>query len=233
MRTSIILTILLGVLGILLALVPAWVYSIFPPLIVVVLILVFAAIIVVQIWHTRTPEINVPKADVLSGPLGFAAHQLRSPLSIISGYADLIIDGTYGKTAEGITDAAQKIKAAVNRSLKVIDELLDFNLSAAKRIAFTKFFNCGQTCTAPDYVLVQENKRQEFLDSLRSELENFFQSELTREEIERIKKLAELIMPPKHIPLLRSLIRAYGEMRYSPFAMIPLEVALIESLSAG
>jgi len=34
----------------------------------------------------------------------------------------------------------------------------------------------------------------------------------------------------KHIPLIKALIRAYSEMRYSPFASIPLEVTLIEHL---
>ncbi|MEK7254119.1 MAG: aldehyde dehydrogenase family protein, partial [Bacteroidota bacterium] len=42
------------------------------------------------------------------------------------------------------------------KSPTVIDETANIQ-TAAKRIAFTKFFNCGQTCTAPDYVLVQEN----------------------------------------------------------------------------
>jgi len=55
--------------------------------------------------------------------------------------------------------------------------------------------------------------------------------ELTHEELLRLKKLAASCDPQKHIPLLKSLIRAYAEMRYSPFAMIPLEIALIEHLS--
>jgi len=31
---------------------------------------------------------------------------------------------------------------------------------AAKRIAITKFSNCGQMCVAPDYVLVHDNKKR-------------------------------------------------------------------------
>ena len=39
---------------------------------------------------------------------------------------------------------------------------------AAKKIAWGKFFNCGQICIAPDYALVHENVRDEFLDKLRA-----------------------------------------------------------------
>jgi DNA polymerase-3 subunit gamma/tau len=62
-------------------------------------------------------------------------------------------------------------------------------------------------------------------------LETLFEAELTKEEIRQLKILSRLIIIEKHAPLLRALIRAYGEMRYSPFATIPLEIALIENLS--
>ena len=42
---------------------------------------------------------------------------------------------------------------------------------AAKKIAWGKFFNCGQICIAPDYVLVDETVRQPFLDKLRAAIE--------------------------------------------------------------
>jgi aldehyde dehydrogenase (NAD+) len=34
---------------------------------------------------------------------------------------------------------------------------------AARRIAFGRWFNAGQTCTAPDYILVFEDVAAEFL----------------------------------------------------------------------
>ena len=37
---------------------------------------------------------------------------------------------------------------------------------AAGRLAFTKALNAGQTCVAPDYVMVQEGKQQEFVAAL-------------------------------------------------------------------
>jgi len=41
---------------------------------------------------------------------------------------------------------------------------------AAARIATGKWFNCGQTCIAPDYVLVPANKRDAFIEALRREV---------------------------------------------------------------
>ncbi len=61
-------------------------------------------------------------------------------------------------------------------------------------------------------------------------LETLFESDLTKEEVRQLKTLSGLITIEKHVPLLKSLIRAYGETRYSPFATIPLEIALIENL---
>ncbi len=62
-------------------------------------------------------------------------------------------------------------------------------------------------------------------------LKNTFAEDLTKEELETLGVLSALVDTKKHIPFVKSLIRAYAEMRYSPFAMVPLELALIEILS--
>jgi len=62
------------------------------------------------------------------------------------------------------------------------------------------------------------------------DLEADFKKDLTGKELEQIKLHAKKINNAKHIPLIKGLIKAYSEMRYSPFASIPLEVALIENL---
>lgn len=61
-------------------------------------------------------------------------------------------------------------------------------------------------------------------------LETYFARELTDHELKTIKKHSQVIQPEKTIKLIKSLIEAYTEMRYSPFAMVPLEVAIIENL---
>lgn len=62
-------------------------------------------------------------------------------------------------------------------------------------------------------------------------LEKVFQGELTSDEVEKVKKLTGLADQAGTIQLIKSLIRAYSEMRYSPFASVPLEIALVEHLS--
>ncbi len=67
--------------------------------------------------------------------------------------------------------------------------------------------------------------------ALNPALEKHFELELTPEELARLKKLTPLAAPEKLSDLLRGLIRAYGEMRYSPFALVPLEILLAEKLT--
>jgi len=45
---------------------------------------------------------------------------------------------------------------------------------AAKRIAWGKFMNAGQTCVAPDFVLVQRGSRDRFLTALKTSVRGFY-----------------------------------------------------------
>jgi aldehyde dehydrogenase (NAD+) len=45
---------------------------------------------------------------------------------------------------------------------------------AARRIAWGKFMNAGQTCIAPDYVLVHEEREAELIDELRAAVGSFY-----------------------------------------------------------
>jgi len=48
---------------------------------------------------------------------------------------------------------------------------------AARRVAFGKFLNAGQTCVAPDYVYVYQSVAGEFLDALAQEIEKLYGKE--------------------------------------------------------
>ncbi len=58
----------------------------------------------------------------------------------------------------------------------IVDETADLSL-AAKRIVFGKFLNSGQTCVAPDYVLVHKKVRKELIRKLRFWTEKFWGKE--------------------------------------------------------
>ncbi|MFN8012258.1 MAG: aldehyde dehydrogenase family protein [Holophagaceae bacterium] len=59
------------------------------------------------------------------------------------------------------------------KSPALVTEGADLDL-AAKRIAWGKWINAGQTCVAPDYVLVPEALERPFLERLRAEVEALF-----------------------------------------------------------
>jgi aldehyde dehydrogenase (NAD+) len=48
---------------------------------------------------------------------------------------------------------------------------------AAKRIIFGKFLNAGQTCIAPDYILIQEKIKENFLNELKVSIQKFYSAD--------------------------------------------------------
>jgi aldehyde dehydrogenase (NAD+) len=54
-----------------------------------------------------------------------------------------------------------------------VDKDVDLQV-AARRIAWGKFWNAGQTCVAPDYVLVDRQIERPFIDALRETLREFY-----------------------------------------------------------
>ncbi|MFA6027547.1 MAG: aldehyde dehydrogenase [Patescibacteria group bacterium] len=55
----------------------------------------------------------------------------------------------------------------------IVDKDCDLK-KAAKRIAFGKFLNCGQTCIAPDYLLVDRAVKESLIAELQKAVEKFF-----------------------------------------------------------
>ena len=58
------------------------------------------------------------------------------------------------------------------KSPAIVTSDADFDV-AAKRIVWGKFLNAGQTCVAPDYILVDEKVKDSFLDALRAQIIKF------------------------------------------------------------
>lgn len=53
------------------------------------------------------------------------------------------------------------------KSPVIVDKTANLD-EAAKKLAWGKFYNCGQICIAPDYLLLDESIRDTFLDKLRA-----------------------------------------------------------------
>ncbi|OGZ04118.1 MAG: DNA polymerase III, subunit gamma and tau [Candidatus Liptonbacteria bacterium RIFOXYC1_FULL_36_8] len=63
-------------------------------------------------------------------------------------------------------------------------------------------------------------------------MEMIFKKEMTDSELEEIKNLAKKFELENMLKLVKLLISAHREMRYSPFPSVPLEVALIEFINS-
>ena len=76
-----------------------------------------------------------------------------------------------------MTAAAQHLSSVTlelgGKSPAVVDKTADLPM-AAQRIAWGKFFNAGQTCITPDYVLVQESVKEELIGRLSTEVQRMY-----------------------------------------------------------
>ncbi|KAH6554684.1 hypothetical protein KP509_1Z315200, partial [Ceratopteris richardii] len=72
------------------------------------------------------------------------------------------------------------------KSPTIVDSTTDLDV-AARRIAAGKWgINCGQTCTAPDYILVQRDFAQKLIDALTRVTKEFFGSDPEHSDLTRI-----------------------------------------------
>lgn len=59
------------------------------------------------------------------------------------------------------------------KSPAVIEDDADI-ASTARRIAIAKFANAGQTCVAPDYILVHERVKEKFIEKIKESIRHFY-----------------------------------------------------------
>ena len=85
------------------------------------------------------------------------------------------------------------------KSPVIIDESANIHVTA-RRIAWGKWLNAGQTCVAPDYILVNEKVRQPFLDELGKAITDFFGADPQSSES------YGRIVSPRHFDRLKSLM---------------------------
>ena len=84
-------------------------------------------------------------------------------------------NGTVGRI---VMEAASKHLTPVTLELGgkspcIVDESADLDM-AAKRIVYGKFFNAGQTCVAPDYVLVHDHVHDALVNRMVSTIREFY-----------------------------------------------------------
>jgi len=106
-------------------------------------------------------------------------HHLRTPLTVMRGYLDLIFEGSYGKVPKELKEALDKFQLSVFRLIKIVNELLDVSQ-----------FQLGK-----EIVYLQDNvDLKEILDEVYEELKYeaiqkdiYFNIELPKDNLPKIK----------------------------------------------
>lgn len=82
--------------------------------------------------NLRLQALDRQKTEFLS----IASHQLRTPLSILKGYIELIEDGAYGKASKELIKILDDMDVSNERLIKLVDEFLDVSRIEQGRTKF-------------------------------------------------------------------------------------------------
>ncbi len=101
--------------------------------------------------------------------------------SLLAEHWDHILYTGNGRVGRIVMEAAAKHLTPVTlelggKSPAIVDSQADLD-AAAHRIAWGKFLNAGQTCLAPDYVLVHEEVAEALLAKLAERVRDFYGSD--------------------------------------------------------
>ncbi len=123
-----------------------------------------------------------------------AAEHLTPVTLELGGKSPVIIDRSLIRSGRGASGADDVRSAGTDLR------------TAARRIVFGKFLNCGQTCVAPDYAIVHEDIAEEFIALCREETSRMFGPAplenpdygkiVNRKHFDRLVSCLEEIAPP-------------------------------------
>ena len=105
--------------------------------------------------------------SVIEGEVAVAAKLLRERWDYIFFTGSITVGKIVAKAAaEHLTPVTLELGG---KNPCIVDETANIKL-AARRILWGKFINCGQTCIAPDYVLVHESVKDDFVEQCKKEI---------------------------------------------------------------
>ena len=104
---------------------------------------------------------------VVEGDAGVAEQLLQERWDYIFFTGSVAVGKIVAKAAaENLTPVTLELGG---KNPCIIDQTADIKL-AARRIVWGKFINCGQTCIAPDYILVHESAKSDFIVHCKNEI---------------------------------------------------------------
>ncbi len=80
--------------------------------------------------NTRLQELDRLKSDFVSD----VSHELRAPLTSISGYVDHLLDGMAGELSPVQKDCLDRVRGSTERMIRLINDLLDLARIEAGRV---------------------------------------------------------------------------------------------------
>ncbi len=83
--------------------------------------------------NAKLVELDKLKSEFLS----FASHQVKSPMTVIKGFAQLIADGSYGQISDEAKAKALKIKESTDRTIALVNNLLDLKKIEESKMEFS------------------------------------------------------------------------------------------------
>lgn len=87
--------------------------------------------------NLETANIKLTELDRMKSEfLSFASHQIKAPMSVVKGYATLIMDGSFGAVSGQISEVAQKIKDSADRMIGLVNTFLDVRRLEEGRIDY-------------------------------------------------------------------------------------------------
>lgn len=176
-----------------------------------------------EVAEAEKIKIEEPAIELISAAAEGSFRDAESLLDQIASLRSADADGIKAHDIERIIG-----KAPFGRLAEIAELLMKKDLSASLEY-LSKISEDG-------YDPVQFNKdlihylRRVLALRFSPGLEKNFSEELTDHELELVKKQSARLDDKLAISLIKSLIRAYTEMRYTPFTMVPMEVAIIENL---
>ena len=116
--------------------------------------------IIAKVFHTN-------EVSVVEGGIEVSQKLLSERWDYIFFTGSVAVGKIVAKAAaENLTPTTLELGG---KSPCIIDDTANLKL-AAKRIVWGKFINAGQTCIAPDYILIQKNMKSHFVDYLKEEI---------------------------------------------------------------
>jgi DNA polymerase-3 subunit gamma/tau len=179
-------------------------------------------------------KIDEPAIELIAAAAEGSFRDAESLLDQISSLGSAMVGGGNGTgaAAKGIT-LADAERVTGRTGLKKVHELAALIVAKDAKGALANLNELNED----GHNLVQFTKdlihylRKVLSLKVNPSLKSVMERDLTRDEVAGAIALGGIADTATLVKTIKALIRAYAEMRYSPFAIVPLEVALVEQLA--